>query len=1151
MFDPGHYYPQVKKLLRTMKLIILLVIILISQAMAVDSYSQETRFSLNMNNSTVQDVLMKIEKSSDFFFLYSNKLIDVDRRVDINLSNKKVNEILDVVFRDTNVKYNIKDRQIILSPVQSENYSTDFGAQQPASVKGKVTDSNGSPLPGVTVIVKGTTNGTITDGDGNYSLANIPDGTTLAFSFVGMKTREIPVAGKTVINMTLEEETIGIEEVVAVGYGTEKKANITGAIAQFKAEALQERPLQRVDQALVGQMAGVHVKQTSGMPGTGLSIEVRGSGSISANNEPLYVIDGFPLEVSSQNSSGKYETGNPLDNINPNDIESVQVLKDAAAAAIYGSRASNGVVLITTKKGKVGKPKISFNYYTGWNQAQRHVKMLNPEQWLNRAYDVMNQTYLKAYPSASENDDYDTRMATIGSFDRAMIPDPAWAEDGHPGIDFVDWQNEIFQKGAISNYQVSASGGTDAVKYFVSSDYLDQDGFILGVTYKRYSARANVEVKVSNKITAGINIAPSYSVKNDPGVEGKDSQFHLAVSSPPIVSTSAGGAEFYNTGDYTTYTWGNTRNSPVAVLKNTIGKTKEFRTLTSLYGDYEIIKGLNFKSTLNLDNADSRYKYYRPAWVRGSLNAREADAKYIGFNRQTFVNENTISFNRTFAEKHTISAVAGMSYNMNRIDYNQITATDGFGTDYITTLNDANGISATDTYTTETKNVLISYFGRVNYSYMDRYLFSASIRRDGSSRFGDDTKWGVFPAVSLGWRLSDEKFLGNVEWLSILKARASWGISGNNGLGGDYEHIALLQSSDYSFGGNQVVGLTSENIANSGLSWEQSETYNYGLDFGLFKNRLYGSIEYYRKTNTDLLLDINVPASTGFDTALTNIGEVFNHGWEFELNSKNFTGGFKWNTSLNLSFNGNKIRHLGPDDAPILGGSWDINHNILKVGEPMYSIYVVKQIGILSAEDIAHGVALYGSEEEGDPKYEDYDHSGSISAADRQILGHPNPDYTWGLTNTFKFKGFDLSVFIQGQHGGTLYSTFGRAIDRTGTGWLDNQIQAWAYRWRSADDPGKGLKGKALSSFGRIKNTDWMYSNDYWRIRNMTLGYDLKQLIHNNLISGARIYVTAENWFGKDKYDGGANPEAVNTSGDDYGGIPLAKSMIVGVNFTF
>ncbi len=590
----------------------------------------------------------------------------------------------------------------------------------------------------------------------------------------------------------------------------------------------------------------------------------------------------------------------------------------------------------------------------------------------------------------------------------------------------------------------------------------------------------------------------------------------------------------------------------MAVLLNTTGLTKNFRTLATIFGDYEIINGLHVKTTFNLDNIDQRYKYYRPAWVSGkSPSARVASGRFTGFNKQTFVNENTISYNKTLLEKHNISAVAGISYNLNVINNYRIYGASGFGTDYITTLNDANDITASDTYTKETKNVLLSYFGRVNYSYMDRYLVSTSIRRDGSSRFGKATKWGVFPAVSLGWRISEEKFLKDISWLSSLKARVSWGLSGNNGLGGDYEHIALLQSSDYSFGKNQAVGMSSKNIANSDLSWEESETYNYGLDFGVLENRIYGSFEYYTKTNTDLLLEINVPATTGFETALTNIGEVFNHGWELELNSRNLTGTFSWTTNFNLSFNQNEVRHLGPNDSPILGGGFDINHNILKVGKPMYSIYVVQQDGILSAEDIANGVAIYGNEVEGDPKYVDATPDGVINADDRVICGHPNPDYVWGITNTFKYKGFDLSIFVQGQHGGKIYSILGRAIDRTGMGWLDNAIGAWADRWRSADDPGAGLKGKAYSSFGRIKNTDWLYSSDYWRIRNITLGYDLGRLLKTNIVSGARIYMTAENWFGHDKYTGGANPEAVNTSGDDYGGIPLAKSMVVGLNFTF
>jgi TonB-linked SusC/RagA family outer membrane protein len=1027
-------------------------------------------------------------------------------------------------------------------------------SQQEIVITGSVIDESGEVLAGVTVIVKGSSKGTITDVDGKYTISVPNQNSKLVFSYIGYKSVELTIGDSKSINITLKEDALEMSEVVVVGYGTMKKGSLTGAVAQYNAEKLMERPIQRLDQALVGQMAGVHVKQTSGMPGAGLKVQVRGTGSISANSEPLYVIDGFPLDVASQNSSGRYLTGSPLDNMNPNDIESVQVLKDASAAAIYGSRASNGVVLITTKQGQSGKAKINFNYYTGWNEPVRHLEMLNGEQWIDRAVETLNYNYLKGdngTQNRSVNDDYDTRVANIGSFNREMIPDPRWFQDGHPGITFVDWQDEIFRKGLMSNYQLSASGANDFVKYFVSADYLDQEGFTIGVGYKRYSARANVEVNVNKKLTFGINLSPSYSVRNDPGVEGKDNQFHIAVSTPPVVEDATGGI-YYNVGANPSYTWGNNRNSPVAVLENTTGETKVFRTLGTLFGELEIINGLRLRTTLNLDNLDQRYKYYRPAKVSGTPVARTAGGQFVGFNKQTFVNENTLSYNHTFAEKHNVAAVAGFSYNVNSLNNFQMHGSGGFGTDYITTLNDANGINATQSYTLESKNVLISYFGRVNYDYLGRYLLSASIRRDGSSRFGYNTKWGVFPAASIGWRLSEEKFMENIDWLSSLKMRASWGISGNNGLGGDYEHIALLESAYYTFGGNQAVGMVPKNIANKDLSWEEAETYNFGLDFGFLKNRIYGSVEYYTKLNTDLLLQINVPATTGFRTALTNIGAVRNQGLEIELNTHNIKAPFSWTTGFNISFNKNEVKHLGPNDSPILGTtSFDISHNILQVGQPMYSIFVVKQDGILTQEDIDNKVALYGTQTVGDPKYVDADKDGAITPNDRVICGHPNPDFIWGLTNTFNYKNFDLSIFVQGQHGGKIYSMFGRAVDRTGMGWLDNGIVAWDDRWRSPENPGAGSKGKIYSSFGRIKNTDWLYSSDYWRIRNITFGYNLEGKYKPKFIQGARIYLSAENWFGKDKYTGGANPEAVNTEGDDYGGIPLAKSIIFGVNLTF
>ena len=1133
--------------LRKMKLTMLFLFLTVLTGIAADTYSQSTRLTLKLENVRIEDLLSRIEDKSEFRFFY-NEEIDLEKEVSVDVTEESITNILDEIFKSEGIRYEIIGRQIILS-----NTSSIFavGGQQIQKISGKVTDTNGQALPGVTIFEKGTSNGVISDADGNYTLSGLKPNATVIFSFVGMKIVEVMVS-KPVIDIVLEEETIGLEEVVAIGYGTQKKASITGAIAQYDAEKLTERPVQRIDQALVGQMAGVHVKQTSGMPGKGMSIQIRGTGSITANNEPLYVIDGFPLEMSVQNASGGFTSGNPLDNINPNDIESIQVLKDAAASAIYGSRASNGVVLITTKKGRAGKPTISLNMYTGWNEPNRKMDLLSTDEWIERAIEFMNANYIAKDPGTqnrSANDDYATRVKNIGSFNRDYIPDPDWYKPDYGKYMPVDWQDEIFRKGIVQNYQLSANGGTEGVKYFVSGDYLSQQGYFKNVDYERFSIRANVEITPNKKVTAGINIAPSYSFGNDPGVEGKDNILHVSVGMPPITEESVG--LDINVGTNGQLTYGNSRNSPVRILENTIGETKIFRTLATVYGQYEIIDGLKVKSSVNLDNTDQRHKYYRPAIVNGSNpNNRLASGSFNGYNRMTFVNENTISYDKTIKEYHNISAVAGISYSSNKFDTFRIGTSGGFGTDYITTLNDAIEIKASSTDTEETKSTMISYFGRVNYSYLDRYLLTASIRRDGSSRFGYDTKWGIFPAASIGWRISEEDFLKDVEWLSNLKARVSWGIAGNNSIG-DYPHIALLASANYSLNGGKVIGQTPKNFPNKDLGWEQSETFNYGVDFGFMGNRLYGSFEYYTKTNTNLLLNIPVPSATGFTTALTNIGEVFNKGWELELNSRNITGEFEWSTSLNLGHNTNEVRKLGPDNAPILGGAFDIQHNILTVGEAMYSIYVVKQDGILTQEDINSGAALYGKQTVGDPKYVDYNNDKVISPDDRQIMGHPNPDYVWGITNNFKWKGFDLSILIQGQNGGKLYSTFGRAMDRTGMGWLDQAIGAWRDRWRSPEDPGAGLKGKVYSSFGRIKNTDWMYPSDYWRIRNITLGYDLGRHIRNKIISSARLYVTAENWFGKDKYFGGFNPEAVNTSGDDYGGAPLAKSMVFGLNLTF
>lgn len=1035
----------------------------------------------------------------------------------------------------------------------------------------KSADDN-LPFPGVNIIVKGTSNGTVSDADGNFSIDVKSPTDVLVFSAIGYRTMEVPVDNQSNLTVTLEIDVTSLAEVVVIGYGTQKKADLTAAVATMKTDQLTERPLSRVDQALVGQMAGVRVQQTSGMPGQGFRIQIRGTGSLTSNNEPLYVVDGFPLEQSMQNANGGFNTGSPLDNLNPNDIESVQVLKDAAAAAIYGSRASNGVVLITTRKGKTGKPTISFNAYTGFTRESQRVDFLSAEEWVDLATDVINYNYMRDHTAfgATTSDNEATRLTVInqrraslaqapigvggaGYYNYAL--DDRW-DPNHPqhnDLLYLDWQDEIFRRGTVQNYNVSANGGNENVNYFISGDVLDQVAHIVGVDYNRYSARANVEITASDRVKFGINIAPTYSVANDGGAEGKDQQMHLTGTIIPVVERSVGVNA--NVFPNTFYPWGNTRVSPSRVLEESTGETKTFRTLSTTFVNVNILKGLDFKTTLNLDHSEVTFKGFGPSLVDRN---RANNGRLRGNTRQTFVNENTLSFNRTMATVHNVSAVAGVSYSSNKFDNWEMRG--AFAGSDVTTMN-ASTINASQTTSLETRNVLTSFFGRAQYSFKDRYLLSASIRRDGSSRFGSDVKWGVFPSVSAGWRVTEESFF-SVDQISDLKLRAAWGVAGNLGFsGGDYAHIALLNVANYSFGGSLLSGQVPANIANDQLSWEQSETIDIGLDLGLLNNRIYVSADYYRKVNSDLLLNVPVPSATGFTTAWLNIGEVENKGWELEVTTQNFTGPFQWSTSLNFSNNENKVLALGPNNSDILGGAEDIPHNILRVGHPAYSLYLVQRDGILTQADIDASAPRFGNQTAGDPKFVDqltvdsdsdgiFDAgNGTIGPEDRIISGQPLPSHTWGITNTFKYKGFDLNVLVQGQWGGNIYSLYGRGVDRMDMGYNENRLGLWVDRWRSEEDPGAGLRGKPYGfPSGRIKNTDWKYSSDYLRVRNITLGYDLGGVVKVKGITGLRMYMTLENYFGFNEYDGGWNPEAVNYNGDDYGAAPIPKSIIVGLN---
>ncbi|MEO6733468.1 MAG: TonB-dependent receptor [Ferruginibacter sp.] len=1153
----------------------LTAVILLATCLQISAKSFTQNITISEKNAALEKVFLSIKNQTGYTFWYKAELLEDAKKVSISVKNAPLESVLDLCMAGQNFTYQVVGTTIVLKQKEAEKAITAPAPVNPPPIviRGKVTDVDGKPLEGVSVVVAGETKGVSTDANGNYVISGLAENAILRFSYIGFEAVETSVKNRTTINIKLSPGSSTLNDIVVIGYGTQNKRNVTGAVSKLRNENFDERPITRVDQALVGQLAGVTVKQNTGIPGKAFSVQVRGSGSISGGNEPLYVIDGFPLTPNSSNTgNGTFSAGNPLDNINPNDIESIEVLKDAAAAAIYGSRASNGVVLITTKRGQTGKPKISFNAYAGYNAAAKKLEMMNGQQWIDQATEWINANYVAKVPGALVTDDQATRRTKNGgNFNADYMPDPRWAMPGHPGLSFIGWQDVIERKGPMQNYEISAGGGTDVVKYFISGNYANQESFVKYLSYRAYSARANVEINASKRLKFGLNLAPTYSITQDPAVDGKDALFHQALSFAPVQEDTMGFLP--NIGKNGQYIWSNSTNSPLGKLMYNKGTIKRYRTLGSLFGELQIIKGLSFRTSINLDNTDNIGTTYVNYLTTGSQLTRTftgannlltaTSGTYNSYKRQTFVNENTLNYAGTFNKIHSsLNILAGYSYNWDRFDRASLNSNGGFNSAVIQTLNAAAAVTGN---TNSTQSVLISWFGRLQYGYKDKYFLSASLRRDGSSRFGVNNQFGVFPSASLKWIVSDENFMKAIPFISDLKLRGSYGVNGNNNLPNDYPWAATIGTANYPLGTTPatVIGQAPNVLANPDLKWEKSQTYDIGIDFGILGNRITASFDYYNKLNTDLLLNVQVPAVTGFSNYLNNIGSVRNIGQEFELTSRNIVGKFQWNTSLNLTHNTNKIEALAPGQTQIIiPNGFTVSDQILRVGSPLNSIYVLKVTGFLTAADIARNVARYGVETPGDFKFEDINGDGLITEADKQIVGHPNPDWTYGITNTFRYSGFDLTILVQGQSGGSIYSQLGRALTRPGQGRADNHPASFVNRWYSESNQGQGRFGKAYATYNSpiTAATDWLYPSDYIRVRNITLGYNLKTIMKKNYVQGARIYFTLENFFGHDKYTNGLNPEAANTAvssngsfpeAGDYGGMPLAKSLIFGLNITF
>lgn len=1052
---------------------------------------------------------------------------------------------------------------------------------QEKNITGNITDESGETVIGASVGVKGTTAGTLTDMDGNFTL-KVKDSDILVISYVGYHSQEIEVAGKSDFKIVLKEDAHMLEEMVVVGYGTVKKSDLTGAVSRMDAEKIGERPIARVEQALQGAMPGVQVRTITGEPGQDLNIRVRGAASINASSNPLYVVDGVPTST--------------LIGLNPTDIASMEVLKDAASAAIYGSRGSNGVIIITTKSGKSGKPKISFSASYGIQNLENKLDLLDGKEWIDFYIKYNDANYLnlaknRGVTNARISDPNDVRMKNIGGSvskpNYNVMLDDRWfnyvsqgVRDAHTykqtdeQLAMLDWQDKFYRTAPVMDFNVTLSGGSDNTTYLFSVGYFDQDGIATGTNYKRMSVRANVESKINKWLTAGIKLAPTYSKRAGGGrANGKDSEAHRVLASSPVSLADVG--YMTNVEPNEKYPWAGTPSSPWYVMKKNLRNDDEVRVAATGYLRLTPMEGLQIEGTAATNYYDNDGQTYSYTGASGSWTQGEGAASSGGHNTTRRFDNTLLQAVANYTKsigKHNMNFMLGTSMEESNWGYdtNQ-TFNKPFPDDAFPESIDGSIVPVgTDIVTKAIPDRMISYFGRVQYDYDNKYLLTVSMRRDGGSVFGADNRWGTFPAVSGGWKISDEAFFKNLDlnFLNMLKLRASYGVTGNK---------EISRTAAYSLMSNVMYsgqfGYTSSSMGNPNLGWEKAKSTDVAMDIALFNNRIQMSLDWYTKKTTDLLYQVPVQGASGFTKIWDNLGDIKNNGFEIELNTRNITGEFSWSTSFNFSYNKNEVKSLGTDDTPIYSGfASNNNSNVLEVGRPINTFYMYDAIGVWKNQkeiddySAAHGgkpVTFNGKTiNPGDIRYRDVNNDGIFTEADdRDYLGSPTPTCTYGMTNTLTYKDFDLSILLTAQTGGKIFGIIGRAIDRPGQGPMTNAFDWWKNAWWSEDQPGDGKTPYPLSTTtGTAIDSRWLYSSDYLRIKNITLGYTIP--INKNIVSSARVYTSIENLLTISNYDGGYSPEAANSGsknapgggsalGIDYGSYPLARTFTIGLNLTF
>ena len=995
---------------------------------------------------------------------------------------------------------------------------------QNRTASGKITDAkDGSPLNGVTVKAKGQTNVVLSQQDGSFTIT-IPASTkSLEFSYVGYADLEVPVSDNMNIRMSASERNLS--EVVVVGYGRAVKRNLTGSIAKVGSKEVENFPEPSFETAIQGKAAGVVVESGSGKLGQGIKIRIRGTSSISANSQPLYVIDGLPV-ISTSQSDITNDPTNPLADINPNDIESIEVLKDASASAIYGARAANGVVLITTKKGRNNqKTTFELNTYYGISNPARTRKFADAKQYVNliELAAVSDGTY-----------DFNNGISGYATLDDAISDYKSWYEtnvldnfslgtDWHKPEVNTDWQDILYKDNApTKNIDLSATGGNEKTRFYVSGFYTDQQAIVINNRFYRYGGRMNLEHQATSNLSFGINMSVNRSqlnrVTND-NAFSTPGQLVAQLPISPVYDPQTGklnGNTLYANGLFD--------------AQFNSDKQSTWRTIGNAFANLTIIPSLSFRSEFGADILNLYQEAFQGKQTQDGAGIGKANviiSQAVNFNTNNY-----FTYDHQFNNNNKLNAVLGMSYLQN--DSRGASANgENVPSDAIKNLSGTTLITFANS--TNNRYTFLSYFLRGNYSIADKYLFSGSIRTDASSRFGPNNRYGWFPAVSAGWVLSEEKFMKDIPFFNFLKLRASWGLTGNAEIG-ESNFLALYGVSNYP----DLPGYVPVSLGNSDLKWEKTAQTDIGLEFAVLNSRLSGEIDVYQKKTSDLLLNVNVPATTSYQSYLKNLGNMDNKGIEVTLNSKNIDGAFKWTTSLNFAYNKNKVGDIG---GQIIEAGFDLTQRAIE-GQPIGVFYDRKFVGV----DPQTGDALYQGED-GKP-------TSDYNSAARVVLGKSNPDWTGGFTNTFSYKGFDFNIFFIFQTGNDIYNSGGAYMSDGFYNGLDNQTTDILNAWKNPGDITNVPRIGYFYGSGYQTSSRWLYDGDYIRLRNATLGYNLpKSLMQRIKITSARIYVSGTNLWTSTKYPG--DPE-VNTQtlgniggGQDFYTISQPKTITFGLNVRF